>query len=358
MRAAVLFKYNYPLEVRDVNLSPPKEGEIKVKVVSAGVCGSELKAISGDYGIPLPFIPGHEVAGIVEEVGPNVTKLKPKDKVVISFIFPCGKCRMCIEGKENYCETALKYRNKGVLLDGTSRLSINGERAFHYLASGFSEYCVVPETAATKVEFDYDLKFLAPLGCAGLTAYGAVASSEIKPGESVAVLGAGGVGLSIVQLLKSSGAGEIIVIDVEDWKLEKALEIGATVIINANKENVTEAINKIGGVDVAIEAVGLPQTISEAIKIVKTNGRAIVVGITHTNVTVPINFIEVVRKGIRIIGNRGGRPRVDMPKLLELVRLGKFSTLKLISNTYKLDEVNEAIKSLKEGKSIRSLVLI
>ena len=229
----------------------------------------------------------------------------------------------------------------------------------HLPARDLAEYAVVPYTALNKVPDDVDLRKVAVLGCAGLTAYGAVNSAKIEAGESVAVIGVGGVGLSIIQLLKAIGAGRIIAVGTKKWKLEKALELGATDTINSKETEVTKAIKEItgGGPDVVIEAGGTQETIRMAIDSVRIGGRVVLVGLPPTTAEIPLRIASIVRNGIKIIGNYGGRPRIDMPRLIELVKLGKYDPSSLITGTFKLEEINEAVKLLQEGNAIRSLIV-
>ncbi|MEM4041217.1 MAG: alcohol dehydrogenase catalytic domain-containing protein [Saccharolobus sp.] len=361
MKAAILYKYNEPLVIEDnIYIDSPKQGEVKIRVSATGLCHSDVNVFEGKTPVEPPVIAGHEISGIVEEVGDNVDNLKVGDKVVSAFIHPCGKCKNCITGNENLCEVFAKNRLKGTLLDGTTRLHFkDGRQIRFFLGGGFAEYAVVPYTALTKVPDDVDLRKVAVLGCAGLTAYGAVNSAKIEAGESVAVIGVGGVGLSIIQLLKAAGAGRIIAVGTKKWKLEKALELGATDTINSKETEVTKAIKEItgGGPDVVIEAGGTQETIRMAIDSVRIGGRVVLVGLPPTTAEIPLRIATIVRNGIKIIGNYGGRPRIDMPRLIELVKLGKYDPSSLITGTFKLEEINEAVKLLQEGDAIRSLIV-
>lgn len=361
MKAAILYKYNEPLVIEDnIYIDSPKQGEVKIRVIATGLCHSDVNVFEGKTPVEPPVIAGHEISGIVEEVGDKVDNLKVGDKVVSAFIHPCGKCKNCITGNENLCEVFARNRLKGTLLDGTTRLHFKDGRPIRFfLGGGFAEYAVVPYTALTKVPDDVDLRKVAVLGCAGLTAYGAVNSAKIEAGESVAVIGVGGVGLSIIQLLKAVGAGRIIAVGTKKWKLEKALELGATDTINSKETEVTKAIKEItgGGPDVVIEAGGTQETIRMAIDSVRIGGRVVLVGLPPTTAEIPLRIASIVRNGIKIIGNYGGRPRIDMPRLIELVKLGKYDPSSLITGTFKLEEINEAVKLLQEGNAIRSLIV-
>ncbi|EWG07477.1 MAG: alcohol dehydrogenase zinc-binding domain-containing protein [Candidatus Aramenus sulfurataquae] len=361
MKAAVLFKYNEPLKVVDnVTISPPKAGEVKIKVVTTGLCHSDVNVFEGKTPVPPPVVAGHEIAGIVEEVGEGVTRVKPGDRVVSAFIHPCGKCRNCASGKENLCETFSQVRLKGTMPDGTTRLSLDGKEVRTFLGGGFAEYAIVGENALTVVPPDIDLEKIAVLGCAGLTGYGAVNSARIEPGETVAVVGVGGVGLSVVQMLKASGAGRIIALGTKKWKLQRAMELGATDVVNTEEVDPVKAVKEItnGGADVVIEAGGNEKTVQMALDLVRIGGRVVLVGLPPANAMIPVRIASIVRNGVTIIGNYGGRPRVDMPRLLEMVRLGKYDPTKLITGKYRLEEINEAVKLLQQGEAIRSLIVM
>ncbi len=361
MKAAVLFKYKEPLKVVDnVELDPPKEGEVRIKVEATGMCHSDVNVFVGATPVPPPVIAGHEIAGVVEEVGPGVTRVKPGDRVVSAFIHPCGKCRNCISGHENVCEVFSATRLKGLMMDGTSRLHFkDGSQLRFFLGGGFAEYAEVGENALTVVPQEIDLKKAAVLGCAGLTGYGAVNSLKLEPGESVAVIGVGGVGLSVIQLLKASGAGRIIAVGTKKWKLDKAMEMGATDVVNSKETDAVKAIKEMtnGGPDAVVEVAGVPDTIKMAMDSVRLGGRMVLIGLPPATAEIPLRVATIVRNGIQIIGNYGGRPRIDMPRLMDLVKTGKYDPNKLVTGTYHLEEINEAVHSLEQGEALRSIIL-
>ncbi len=361
MKAAILHKYNEPLIIEDsVEIDQPKRGEVRIRVTATGLCHSDVNVFEGKTPVPTPVIAGHEISGIVEEIGEGITNLKRGDRVISSFVHPCGQCKNCITGNENLCENFAKTRLNGTMLDGTTRVHYRDGRIIRtFLGGGFAEYAVLPQTALNKVPEDMDLKKVAVLGCAGLTAYGAVNTAKVEPGETVAVIGVGGVGLSIIQMLKSIGAGRIIGVGTKKWKLEKALELGATDVINSKETDAVKTIKEItnGGPDIVIEAAGTQETIRMAIESARVSGRVILVGLPPTTSEIPLRIAMIVRNGIKIIGSYGARPRVDMPRLLQLVKLGKYDPTSLVTGTFKLEEINEAIKLLEEGEAIRSLIV-
>jgi len=364
IKAAVLFQYNQPLQIReDIEVEHPRENEVLIKVKATGLCHSDLNVFLGLTPVEPPVIAGHEILGEVIKVGNNVTRVREGDLVVVSFIQPCGKCKNCISGYENLCEVFIRNRLKGVMLDGTSRVKfVDGKPVRVFMGGGFAEFVVVHENAVNKVPESLKNygEGLAILGCAGLTAYGAVMNvGEVKAGESAVVIGAGGVGLSIVQMLSAIGAGDIIVVDIYDWKLKKALELGATYVMNSRNEDVVARVREItdGGADVVFEAAGTLETIRLAMEMIRVGGRVVQVGIPPANQDIPIKVAYLLRNGIRVLTSHGGRPRLDIPKLFSMVKNKRYDPNKLISNKYKLEEINSAIESLKRGESLRNLIL-
>jgi len=366
MRAAILREYgkidNHPLKIQEVNISKPKMGEVLIKILSCGVCHSDLHVIEGRTPIPLPCVCGHEIYGVVEEVGPYVTTVNPGDYVAGIPIWPCGKCYNCANGQENLCETMTMIRPKGVLYDGTTRLSLpDGSPVYIFLGGGFAEYAIIPETGVKMLPKELRKETSAILGCAILTGYGAVVESgKVRVGESVAVFGVGGVGASIVHLNKAVNASQIIAIDVADRKLKWAKEFGATDVLNSKETDVVKAIRELTngkGVDVAFEVVGSADTTYQAAESVRVGGRVVLVGLMPVGSTASIHSARIVRSGIQIIGSYGGRPRTALPTILELVRKGLIDIDKFVMKRWKLEEVNDAFLALSRGEVIRSIVI-
>jgi len=366
VRAAVLYKYGKiderPLKIEEVNISRPRVGEVLIRVLSVGVCHSDLHVIEGRLPRPLPCICGHEIYGVVEEVGPYVTTVNVGDYVVAAFIWPCGKCRNCASGLENLCESFAAIRSKGVLFDGTTRLSLPDGSPLHiFVGGGFAEYTILPELGIKTLPRELRRETSAILGCAVLTGYGAVVETgRVEVGGSVAVFGVGGVGMNIVQLCKAVNASQIIAVDVVDKKLEWAKEFGATDVINSKETEPVKAIREITngvGVDIAFEAVGLADTTYQAVESVRAGGRVVLVGLMPAGSTAPINSVRVVRDGIQILGSYGGRPRTALPKIFELVRKGLLNIDKLVTKKWKLEEINDAFSALLRGEVIKSIVI-
>lgn len=345
---------------RDVYVDTPKRGEVLVRVISSGVCHTDLHVIEGKVSMQLPAILGHEIYGVVEKVGEGVTSISEGDYVVSSFMWPCGKCRLCASGYENLCERSIESRARGVMLDGTTRTWIpsNGREIRVFVRNGgFAEYVVIPsENSLVKVPGDLRSPEVAILGCAFLTAYGAVFNSaRVSAGDVVAVYGVGGVGMAIVRLASIAGA-EVIAIDIVDEKLEKAKKLGARAVVNSAREDPVETIKSLtgGGVDIAFEAVGIPTTVRWAVESVKVGGKVIQVGIGSR---VELDLNRLVIRGITIVGSYGARPRVDLPKILNLVKRGLVDLKEFVTGIYKLEDFEKAFDDIKKGRAIRTLLL-
>lgn len=368
LKAAILYNYKeeppYNLKIEDVKIDKPKAGEALIRVVAAGICHSCLHAIHGTLPYPsLPFIPGDEFVGYVEEVGPGVSRVNVGDMVVATWVWPCGKCRWCLTGKEHLCPTYLRSIGGGVMLDGTTRISLpDGGPVYVYGGlGGYAEYAVVPEVAVHPLPPELRKESSAILGCAAQTAAGAVMNTaKLMFGESVAIFGLGGLGLIALQISKALGAYPVIGVDIIDEKLKIAKELGADIVINAREKDSVKGIREItnGGVDVAFEFIGLSETISNAINSVKRGGRVVIVGATPVGATIPIHMARVVGFGVQILGNYGGRPRIDLPVVFELIKRGLVNIDKLVTGKYRLEQINEAFEDLEKGKILGRSILV
>lgn len=360
-RAAVLYEHDSPLVIEEVEVDPPQSGEVLVRMAASGVCHSDLHMLKGIHPAPLPAILGHEGAGVVEEVGPGVSNLSPGDHVILSWLPYCGHCRMCARGRPNVCEN-VAWSELGTMADGTVRFHRSGERIHHYIAtSSFAELSVVPAQTAIHVDPSLPLTELSLMGCAVATGVGAVLNTaRVRPGETVAVVGCGGVGLNCVQGAALVNAGTIVAVDAEPRKLELARELGATHTVDASKEPVVEAVKDLtgGGVDHSFEAIGNPATIETAIQLVGRGGQAILIGMAPPEVRVPFDALNVTFEEISIRGCWYGsiRPPVDFPLLVELYRSGKLRLDSMIS-TCKLEEVNDAFQAMEAGEVARSVIV-
>ena len=362
MRAAVLNDVGTPVQIEDIPIPSPKRGEILIRVEACGVCHTDLHVMKGDVGFPTPAVLGHEVAGEVVELAEGVTGLSVGDKVLTSFIMPCGSCGFCAAGRDDLCEVFFAMnRLNGTLYDGTSRLRrADGSALAMYSMAGLAEYSVVPATAVFRRGHSTPAAEAAILGCAFLTAYGAVRhGGRVMTGERVVVVGVGGIGTAIVQVAAAFGASQIIAVDLADDKLDLASENGATNVVNGSTVNAVEAVRELtdGGVDVAFEAIGLPSTWVQGTEMLRDGGRLVAVGIGAKGSTAPIEITRIVRRSISIMGSYGARVRTDMPKIVQLAGLGWIQPAKAITQTYSLERSAEAYAAL-ENAQIRGRAVI
>lgn len=361
-RGAVLFEAGGALEVCEVDIAPPRAGEVLVKMAAAGVCHTDLHVMQGKLAAPLPAVLGHEGAGVVAGVGPEVTSLKAGDRVVPLWRLSCGRCEYCRRGKPALCPEGTRIRNTGRLPDGTSRLLYRGQEINHYAGvSTFCEYSVVPEGALLKLEHDVPLDRAALLGCAVVTGVGAVThAARVQPGDTVAVFGAGGVGLNVIQGARAAGAATIVAIDLHPAKLELARAFGATHTVDGRGDRTVESVRALTdgrGVDFAFDAVGSPLTVRQGFDVLGRAGKLVVLGISREEVSLPLG--PMVFEERQVVGSfyGSGRPREDIPALAEMYLQGKLKLDELLTRRYQLDQINEAFAALDRGEVARSVVV-
>jgi S-(hydroxymethyl)glutathione dehydrogenase/alcohol dehydrogenase len=355
MKAAVLEKVGEAMNVTQIRDPRPRRGEVLVKVAACGVCHSDLHVIKGEIGFPLPAVLGHEVSGTVVETGQDVPGLQAGDRIVASFIMACGHCVYCAQGRDDLCETFFAMnRGKGALYDGETRLfRPDGAPIAMYSEGGLAEYAVIPATGVFKLPDALPLAESCILGCAVPTAYGAVRhQGEVMPGDTVAVIGVGGVGSNIVQIAHAFGAS-VIAVDIKESALQAAKGLGASGTVNASREKPAEALRALTdgrGVDVAFEALGRPDTVLNAFEAVRDGGKVVVVGLASGNAAVNIEITRLVRRSITVKGSYGARMRTDVPALIKMVASGAIKTAGLITRRFPLDEVNDAYGALNQGE--------
>ncbi|MEU6264537.1 zinc-binding dehydrogenase [Saccharopolyspora shandongensis] len=363
MKAAVLHRPGTPLTVEDVDLDDPGPGEVTVRVLAAGVCHSDLHYMNGDLNGRLPAVLGHEGAGVVERVGEGVTRVSPGDTVVTLWRPRCGDCTFCLTGRPALCALGKVQAGSGGLLDGTSRLGLNGEKIHHLMGvSCFAEKCVVSERSVVAIDPSVPPAIAAITGCAVVTGVGAALNvMKDAAGEGVVVIGAGGVGLSAVMGLRLIGANPIVAVDTVDAKLEKALELGATHTVNARTHDLAEELAKISPKPMSwsLDAVGAPQTLEQAIETVGTGGTVVAVGLGKVGATVPVPINPLVQQEKRLIGSLYGSANtpVDIPKLVDLYKAGRLPLDKLLGEQYELSEINEAYAALSQGATGRAVIM-
>ena len=370
IRAAVLDKMgaeapyakSKPLRIAELDLDPPGRGEVLVRVVAAGLCHSDLSVINGDRPRPMPMALGHESAGVVEALGEDVDDMAVGDHVVMVFMPSCGHCIPCAEGRPALCEPGAAANGAGTLLKGGRRLHCDGMDINHHLGvSGFATHCVVSRRSVVKVDPELPLDEAALFGCAVLTGVGAVVNTgRMQPGETAAVIGLGGVGLSSVLGAVASGARQIIAIDLSDDKLGLARQIGATHTVNARDADAAEQVREIskGGVDFAFEMAGAVRAMELAYKITKRGGTTITAGLPPPGAALPLPLVQLVAEERTVKGSYIGTcvPTRDIPRFVALYRAGKLPVDRLMSGKLRLDDINEGFDRLHEGKAVRQVI--
>ncbi len=357
MRAAVLVAPGEPLEVKRICTPRPRSGEVLVKVTACGLCHSDLHVMAGKIPFPTPAVLGHEVSGTIVELGENTqhSGLKIGDAVCGAFLMPCGQCPDCARGRDDLCAPFFHYnRLLGQSFDGTSRLTDpDGGVIAQYSMGGLAEYCVIPVTAVTPMPTGMDSAAAAILGCAAMTAYGAVRrGADLRYGETVAVIGIGGVGSNIVQVAHELGARKVIAIDVDDDKLEHAIRYGASDVINSRHVDARERVFALTGgrgVDVAIEALGFPATFEQALTLLADGGRMVPVGLAAGSQTAAVEINRVVRRGQQICGSYGARTRTDLPIVVDLAARGVLDYRGVVSERVSLYHAEATYRRLEHG---------
>jgi S-(hydroxymethyl)glutathione dehydrogenase / alcohol dehydrogenase len=362
MRASVLFEPRTPLKVEEVELEAPREGEVLVRMAASGVCHSCLHAADGSWkGVPMPIVLGDEGAGVVETVGPGVRTLAPGDHVILSWAPTCGRCHYCVIGRPNLCERRMPGR--GVLPDGTTRMSLGGTPVYHYgHVATYASRTVVHESSAIAIDPAMPLDRAALIGCSVMTGIGAVINTAaVPPGASIAVFGAGGIGLNVVQGGAMVAAHPIIAVDVKPSKLAQAEALGATHAIDASKDDPVTEIRRITrrGADFTFVAVGDAAAVGQAADALAPGGTCVVIGVPATGHTVPLDVRPLVT-GERVIrGSSYGsaRTREDLPRMVSLYQAGKLKIDELITKRYGLEDANEAFRALAAGELGRGLIV-
>jgi S-(hydroxymethyl)glutathione dehydrogenase/alcohol dehydrogenase len=365
IRAAVLREPGRPVEIEEVELDPPRAGEVLVRVAAAGVCHSDVLLAAGALGEGRwPMVLGHEGAGVVEAVGDDVTHVAPGDPVGFCIVPSCRECAQCRNGRFNLCVPAGTNGVRGTLMDGTSRLRLpDGATLQHALMTAcFAERAVVMAAGAVPLPAGLPLWQAALLGCAVITGFGAVRNAgRVTGGESVAVIGCGGVGLQVVAAARLAGAHPLIAVDRDPAKLELALERGATHVVEAGSATTAARVLRLTelGVDHAFEVVGLPESMRLAWDVLRPGGTAIVVGLAAKGVEVALPAIEFLSdKGIRGSYYGNGDPLIDLPQLAELALSGDLDLAGLVTHVEPLGSVEEALERLRTGDGVRTVLVV
>lgn len=363
-KAAVLYQPSTPLVVEELELDEPKAGEVLVKIAYTGLCHSDLHVIDNEMPAGLPTVLGHEGAGVVEAVGPGVTRIKPGDHVVLTFIPSCGRCKWCVSGMAQLCDLG-QYILQGPQIDGTYRLhNADGQDIGQMLLVGtFSQYTVVNQDSVCIIDKSYPLDVACLVSCGVATGVGAVNNrAKVTPGSSVLVIGIGGVGINAVQGAKLASATTIIAVDTVQKKLDWAMEFGATHTIDASKDDVVMKVMEITngvGVDFAFEVIGTPDTIGQAFNATSKGGTTVVVGMTSfMENSIPVNPFILASYQKAILGTLYGstNPQTEIPLLLNMHAHGQLKLDELITHVYTLDEINQGYDDLRAGKNLRGVV--
>ncbi|SDS33618.1 zinc-binding dehydrogenase [Actinopolymorpha singaporensis] len=355
VRAAVLDSPGTPLRVEELSLQPPRAGEVLVRVTAAGLCHTDLHYLSGDLACTTPIVPGHEGAGVVEQVGAGVTSVRPGDSVVLMWRPRCGRCAYCSSGRPALCDTAHVQITTNGLLDGTTRLRRGDQEVRHLLGvSCFAERCVVAEQSVIRIPDDIPPRIASLVGCAVITGVGSVLNVVTDAARSgILVIGAGGVGLSCVLGGRLAGAYPLIVADVVPRRLELAARLGATHTIDSGRNDLGQAVREIcpEGVDWALEAVGRAPTLEQAVACLRKGGTLVAIGLGAVGATFEVPINQLVQQEKRLVGSLYGSANTvtDVPKLLELYKAGRLPLEELVGPTYPLSQVNDACQALVDG---------
>jgi S-(hydroxymethyl)glutathione dehydrogenase/alcohol dehydrogenase len=355
MKAAILRELHKDLEIRDdVELADIGRGEVHVKIVSSGVCHSDLSAQNGTIPSGTPCVLGHEGAGVVQEVGPGVTDVKSGDHVILAFTPACRRCPACLRGQPNLCATMMQMAI-------TPHFIVDGKKVPGFTGLGtFADELIVPENAVVKVDKEIPLGVVSLIGCGVTTGVGAaIHSAKITPGSSVAVIGCGGVGISAIQGARIAGAAEIVAIDPVASKHAQAKRFGAThAVAPADIEGVKQEVTAGEGFDYVIECVGHPVTIRQCYDLARRGGTAVVVGVGRPDQLIQFSAFEFFYGDKSLKGSMygGANVRVDFPRLLRLWKTGKLDLEGMITRRLRLEDVNEAFRAMQAGEVIRSVI--
>ena len=364
-RAAVAWEAGKPLEITEIDVAAPKQGEVLVRIVATGVCHTDAFTLSGDdpEGI-FPAVLGHEGGGIVEAVGSGVTSLAVGDHVIPLYTPECGVCKFCTSGKTNLCQAIRSTQGQGLMPDGTTRFSLNGKPIYHYMGtSTFSEYTVLPEIALAKINKEAPLEKVCLLGCGVTTGIGAVLNTaKVEPGATVAIFGLGGIGLAAIIGAVMAKASRIIAVDINPSKFEIARQLGATDCVNP--QDYDEPIQNVivdltdGGVDYSFECVGNTQIMRSALECChKGWGESVIIGVAGAGQEISTRPFQLVTGRVWRGSAFGGvRGRTELPRYVEQAQHGDIPLDTFITHTMGLDEINRAFDLMNEGKSIRSVI--
>ncbi len=360
IKAVVLTAQN-EYSVKEVELDPPKADEVRIKMAATGLCQSDMSVINAKLPMPMPIVLGHEGAGVVEEIGKNVTNVKVGDHVITSFIPMCGDCYFCLHQEPWLCTATDLF--SGMQPDGSSRVKLDGQPIGAFAALGnMAEQVVCPSMCVVAIDKKYDLKAAALVGCGVMTGAGAALNTaKVQPGSSAAIFGCGGVGLSALQGAKIAGANPLIAVDLNDAKLEAARDFGATHTVNANEDPVAQIMEITGGigVDYAFEVIGFPAVAAQAYASTRRGGTCCMVGAGAPQDEYKFSALEMPLSSKKVCGCIYGstNAKVDFAKLLGFYETGQLDLDRMCSRTYSIDEVHQGFEDLVEGRNIRGIIV-
>jgi alcohol dehydrogenase len=364
MGAEPPYAHSQPLSWQELDLQEPGEGEVLVKIRAAGLCHSDLSVMNGTRPRPTPMALGHEAAATVEKLGPGVTDLEPGDHVVMVFVPSCGHCPACSEGRPALCEPGNAHNKEGTLLSGARRLSRGGEPVHHHLGvSCFAEYAVCSRWSLVKIDREVPFEHAALFGCAVLTGVGAaVNTANVRPGQSVAVVGLGGVGLAALLGARAAGAEQIVAVDLLPEKLELARRLGATDTVLAGRDETAEEVRAAtrGGVHAAIETAGVVRAVELAFAITRIGGTTVTAGLSHPDTRISVHPVTLVAEERTLKGSYVGSciPVRDVDRYVRLYKAGQLPVDQLLTDTLRPQDLNAAFDKLDAGQAVRQVLLV
>jgi S-(hydroxymethyl)glutathione dehydrogenase / alcohol dehydrogenase len=358
VKAAVCNQFNQPLTIENVELDPPADGEVSVRVAACGVCHSDLSFVEGAWDGPLPAVYGHEVAGVVTDVGASVDSVKPGDHAIVTLIRSCGRCYFCVKGEVTQCAGVFDIDQRSPL-----RLADGAPVRQGLRVAGFAEHVTVHGSQVVRIPGDVPMDSACLLACAVATGYGAVHNTaQVPAGASVAVVGAGGVGLNAIQGAAIASARPVIAVDISDSRLEAAAKFGASHVVNSKSEDAREAAKRVTdgrGADFVFVTSGATAAIEIGMRLSRRGGTVVIVGMTPIGVTVAVDSLEFADRALRMLGSKMGatRPQIDMPVMVELYQSGKLKLDELVTGRFGLDQINEAMATTRRGEGLRTVIV-